>query len=1003
MEVVSEHQVESKGAIRPVVMRWQRNGRAGAVALTGVLAIALSPHAAFGLDPSLALGAYLHSTWNQADGVPIRNVAAISQTDDGFLWIADSAGLYRFDGLGFTMWRPLKNEALPSGKISALSKSPDGDLWIGTSAGISRLRRGHLTNYTKGNGLPEGAVGALVMDHAGRILAGIRNRENSAVAIVDPASGRIDRLISGLEDVYALFEDRNHDVWIGTEKGLARCPSGNPCQLSVLQGSVRAIGEDLWGNLFVIGDARSGIRVLDRGSHQFHQGTGFGPITGAAITTDRDGNLWMGTWGKGLATPRSGKLATLGRERLSSELINAVFEDMNGILWIGTSAGLDQLRNPTIVSLPAVSGISPTLTDVVTSGKGGTVWVGSLGDGIGRIQNGNTSRIVAGLPSQSILSLYEDPSGTLWAGTTGGLVRSDPRGRFHEVQAPGGGHLDRVFTVKGNGLGGLWLVDLKQGLFRIRSSRLEPVASSADKGIYQIHAAPDGSLWIGYFQGGVTNLSSNGSRSYGVKEGLAPGAVQSIESDPAGTLWVGTTEGLSRFQDGRWTTWNSQQGLPAGGVSDIVIDGSHALWALTNAGLLNADLTQFGRSQDGSPLPLSFMVLGPSEGIRTAWTGKTFNPRVFRTTEGKILAATEDGPVMIDPKRHYNNSMAPPVFIEKALVDGRSVDLDRSRQLRIRGEQLEFVFTAIAFASPENVQFRYKLDSLDHDWKEAGLNRRIVYGGLAPGRYRLLVTARNNGPWNPAAASLVFQIPPYFYETWLFRFACLTALGVLVSGAYWYRLRQVRSRFQILYRERLRLTRELHDTLMQGFIGVVYQIGASLLQLETAPQVSKKLLESAVQDAETALGEARQAIASLRLPALENDALPEALAIAVKRLLEGTSITANLKIDRQVEQLPYQLQANLYLIGREAVANAVSHAQPREISLQIAVHGRHYLMVVRDDGSGFDPIAASRDGHLGLSTMPERAKKIRADFKITSSIGNGTTIELSGERRGKDS
>src|ERR1017187_2821867 len=171
----------------------------------------------------------------------------------------------------------------------------------------------------------------------------------------------------------------------------------------------------------------------------------------------------------------------------------------------------------------------------------------------------------------------------------------------------------------------------------------------------------------------------------------------------------------------------------------------------------------------------------------------------------------------------------------------------------------------------ERIRFKYQLEGLDRNWTDADGRRSVAYVDLPPSRYRFRVIACNNdGVWNREGAALAFLIKPYFYQTWWFAAACAGALGLLGWGAVRLRVRRVVSRLQLIAQERARLTRELHDSLLQGFVGVVYQLEAVARQFETAPAASKQRLERAIEQADHSLQEARRTILAMRLPALEN-------------------------------------------------------------------------------------------------------------------------------------
>jgi signal transduction histidine kinase len=258
-----------------------------------------------------------------------------------------------------------------------------------------------------------------------------------------------------------------------------------------------------------------------------------------------------------------------------------------------------------------------------------------------------------------------------------------------------------------------------------------------------------------------------------------------------------------------------------------------------------------------------------------------------------------------------------------------------------------------------------------------------------------VIAANNDGLWNPAGAVLAFRVDPHFYQTTWFLAICVIVPGLIALGVHWMRMRRLAYRFQLIAQERARLTRELHDSLLQGFSGVVYQLEAVKRQFESAPVVSKQRLERAIEQADQSLQEARRAMQSMRLSALENSTLPDALSAIAARLTEGTSVHFHLEVSGRMRHPSYDAQAGVYMIGREAIANAVTHAHATRIKAELTYTEKELRLVVQDNGRGFDPESAmDKSGHWGMSGMRERAAQLGADLTVNSSPGRGTKIEV---------
>jgi signal transduction histidine kinase len=393
---------------------------------------------------------------------------------------------------------------------------------------------------------------------------------------------------------------------------------------------------------------------------------------------------------------------------------------------------------------------------------------------------------------------------------------------------------------------------------------------------------------------------------------------------------------------------------------------------------------------------INFNLAGESEGIHLYPERRTVSPRITRGPDGTLWIATMDGLATVYPGRRSVGT-APKALIERMYADGKRVSLAGRETAVVPGRQVQFEYTAIELTSSENLRFRYMLEGADKGWTDAGATRRVVYESLPPNRYRFRVAARSGlGPWEESGAAIAFRVPAGFYQTWWFFCACALTLGAGIFGLFRMRTLQLRYGLEMMYQERLRVTRELHDSLIQGFTGVVYQLDAALRSFDTSTGRTRDALRHALQQADQSLLDARHTITRLRLPALEKHSLPEAIRITAKELTEGGSISLSLDIEKSAAFLPYEIQSDLYMIARELLANAVNHSGASRIQLSLSCEERRFRMRVEDDGCGFDSAANPSEGHLGLTGCRERAKRIHALLKITSAPGKGTVADLHG-------
>jgi signal transduction histidine kinase len=375
--------------------------------------------------------------------------------------------------------------------------------------------------------------------------------------------------------------------------------------------------------------------------------------------------------------------------------------------------------------------------------------------------------------------------------------------------------------------------------------------------------------------------------------------------------------------------------------------------------------------------------------------------------DGKLWFVAVDGVGVIDPRHILVNKLPPPVHIEQITADRKKYETSSSQRLPALTRDLEIEYTALSLVAPEKNRFRVKLEGHDPDWQDAGNNRKKSYNDLPPRNYRFRVMASNNsGVWNEAGASFDFSIAPAYYQTIWFRAPCVAAcLGVLWA-AYRFRLHRIAQQFnaQLEARvgERTRIARELHDTLLQSFHGLLFRFQAARNMLPRRPEEAIQVLDTAITRAEEAIAEGRDAIKDLRPePAAAHD-LAHLLTATGQELAraedeKGHSPAFRVTEEGERQMLSPILRDEIYRIARELLRNAFRHADAHQIEAEIRYDSARLRLRIRDDGKGIDPKVlqdGGRAGHWGLPGIRERSKQIGARLDLWSEAGAGTEVEL---------
>jgi signal transduction histidine kinase len=306
------------------------------------------------------------------------------------------------------------------------------------------------------------------------------------------------------------------------------------------------------------------------------------------------------------------------------------------------------------------------------------------------------------------------------------------------------------------------------------------------------------------------------------------------------------------------------------------------------------------------------------------------------------------------------------------------------------------------------MRFRYRLEGHDSDWQEAVDRRQATYTNLPPGNYRFRVKASNNsGVWNEDGAQVDFSILPAFYQTTWFRLMCVLLLFGLAWGGFQVRLqmrvrrlhRQFEAALEARVDERTRIARDLHDTLLQRFHGLLLQFQAASNLLPGRPRESKEMLASAIDQVAEAITEGRDTVQGLRASALETNNLADSLRALVEALVneQGHATAAQVDVHGAPRELHPIVRDETFRIAAEALRNAFRHAQAKRVGVEIRYEARRLRVRIRDDGRGIEPEvlrAGRREGHFGLSGMRERAELVGGSLAVHSALGAGTEVEF---------
>jgi len=785
-----------------------------------VLCLFLSPFSLFCLDPDKKLTQYIQDRWEIQQGLPQNFVSGITQTANGYLWLATEEGLVRFDGKEFRIFGKTEIEELSENVITALYTDRGGNLRIGTyGTGIFYLEEGKFSKSTgeDDKGLSQSRVRCIYEDRQenlwiGTDISGLYRLKDGEVTRVTVDDGLSDNKI------WSILEDREGNLWIGTDSGgLNRLKNGEIKVFTTREGlsnnCVWCLYEDRSRNLW-IGTNGGGLdRMQDGKFTGYTTKDGLSANRIKALYEDRDGNLWIGTCEGGLSRLTNGIFSAYAANREEAhQNIIALYEDREGSLWIGTeSSGLSRLRDGKFTPLTTREGLANDTVRPIYEDREGNLWLGTF-KGLNRLKNGEFTVFSTknGLSDNIVQSICEDRQGTLWIGTFKGLNRLDPKNGKVSVYT-GNEELSsgNIYVIYEDSEGSLWIGSQKGGLIRLKNGEFTRFTKEQGLGsdeVRCIYQDSTGMLWIGTDGGGLNRMDPRTGKLtlYTTKDGLSSDILAAFYEDPQGTLWIGTFGGgLNRLKNGKFSSITTKDGLFNDVVYHILEDKSGNLWMTCNKGIFRVSKKQvddFMDDKNNASSRIDCISYDENDGMISRECNGGTSPSAWKTRDHKFWFPTIKGALMIDPDHIKYNREPPPVVIEAIIADNRNIQPSRSRSWSTReklhipagSEQVEIHYTAASLLVPDRVRFEYRLEGYDKERHQVGTRRTAYYTKIPPGDYTFRVTACNDdGIWNEIGAFVSFFQGAFFYQTWWFYLLCVIVIVFAVLGFIRFRVRRL--------------------------------------------------------------------------------------------------------------------------------------------------------------------------------------------------------------------
>ena len=712
---------------------------------------------------------YSFRTYGRAQGLANLTPQALLQDRAGYLWVGTQNGLFRYDGDRFEAFGA--GQGLPSPGIEALHESADGTLWVGTSNGLAR-RSGRLFERVSITGAAREPIRLQGLQSAadGTLFVGL----NQGLAVGKPGTftlvstgaarglhvdgqgdlyywcgtrvcrwrqGKVETLSPDLDTMLSrggsTLTDRQGRLWARSSRGLFRYEQGRfvPAAQLPPADDCSGLALDEQGALLVPTD--QGLAVQQGASFRLIGKRHGLPTAGVtAVWKDREGSIWLGLAGAGLARwIGAGEWeAFSGAEGPGNDNIWGIARDTGGALWVGTDLGVHWRDEHGWHNWP---GLPRDRVNVVRAAADGAVWVGGGAKQLARLdrRTGTTRRYTAddGLEAQEIRQMAFGPGGRLWVATRRGMfVSSASAGaaaRFTRMTIPGEPpEAVYEFVLADGGGRGVWTGN-GRGLFHYDGTqwtRRSTDIGLLDDRVARLAQTPDGAVWLGYRSAwGLMRLAPPYAmvERFTVKNGLHSDQPISLGTDAHGRLWYATDDGVAVRDGETWRHYGQGDGL---------------VWDDTNG---NAFLAE------------------PDGGV---WFGTSLGLSHFQ------------------PKRPLRPAPVTPVLVSARLGD-RELDPLEPLELAADAPALTLRYTALSFRHEAAVRFRVQLIGADPQARETS-EREVRYAGLHAGSFQFQVQARaGGGAWSEPRVALAFGVrPPWWRST-----AALLAAAFLLSAAWW--------------------------------------------------------------------------------------------------------------------------------------------------------------------------------------------------------------------------
>lgn len=767
------------------------------------------------LDPDRTVNQYLVDQWEMSDGIPSDSILSISQTLDGYLWLATSGGLVRFDGMEFSVIPFTGKEEAFSEETSPviLFVDREGTLWIGSAAGLTSYhwQTGRFKTFTPTDGLTGDRIRRIKDDMNGNLwitfYSSYANRFSNGKFFAFDASHGL-----GGKKIDAIVEDRKGNLLFGSrENGVFIYKDGKFSRYSIpglnKSHTITTMYEDSKGDLWV-GTTTGLLKVTDTGCRMYTTEAGLTDNFITCILEDNDRNTWIGTTA-GLNRTKKNHEGSLGFDSILKPLnIYCLFEDREKNLWVGTyGSGLRRLKNRKFISYSPLVGFRQEILLSLFEDRNGDTWIGTLTGKLFHCRGREIIEIIepADFSGTGIAAIAQDAAGNLWLGTNGKGIFQKRERTFIRYTTREGLADNLVTSIFRDSRNNLWFSTFDGvSVLRYTDRVIESLTAReglSGKVVNNVYEDGNQNIWIASDKG-ITVIRGGKIARENLRFFLPGISVTCLYEDPPGpaaadkVYWIATYgAGLKRLRlkDGTVTTYKTDHGMTTNFIYQFFEDQQGHFWLMGKRDILRVSKSELNRFAKGGTGKINCISYGISDGMKSSEFNNEFSRNsALKTRNGEFWFITRKGISIVNPAKIHINKLSPPVVIDEVFFDRQPIPLHPDAAegaYTCKGiTDFSFRFTAPTFLSPEKIKFKYRMQGVNREWifLPPGQERVARYQDLAPGSYTFQVTACNaEGVWNRTGTSISFIIKPLFYQTTLFLIVLLLLLAVLFFSTFY--------------------------------------------------------------------------------------------------------------------------------------------------------------------------------------------------------------------------